>query len=304
MKVSPTRLGSNRPAFTLIELLVVISIIALLIAILLPALKAARSSARTVNCLTKLRQLGIAASGYAADNKQAIAWGNDIAWGGTLNEPTNWYAYAEYNGAGQLNDTSTPGATKYQKNNSKLGQWSQSLAWTCEEAEDKVGEGNVVASFGPGYRGTFAMNESMATLIPSDRCFKYLSRLGDAESASDLMFFADASGWYRQFSGPDEFWWQPRVNGRGVASSGNGTTPPLQPHPPATNERVVTNGGPRFYFENGASNYLFTDGHAETLGQDQVMLGALFPFSRAASGQRSEWNRFWCGNSDPFDDSP
>jgi len=58
-----------RKAFTLIELLVVISIIALLIAILLPALGAARESARTAQCLSRVRQLAIAFTTYAADNQ-------------------------------------------------------------------------------------------------------------------------------------------------------------------------------------------------------------------------------------------
>ncbi|MGB0766813.1 MAG: DUF1559 domain-containing protein [Phycisphaeraceae bacterium] len=59
-----------RKAFTLIELLVVISIIALLIAILLPALGAARASARDIQCLSRMRQITIAATAYSADNKQ------------------------------------------------------------------------------------------------------------------------------------------------------------------------------------------------------------------------------------------
>jgi len=51
----------------LIELLVVISIVALLISLLLPALRSARQAVRQVVCLSNQRQIGIAASTYAAD---------------------------------------------------------------------------------------------------------------------------------------------------------------------------------------------------------------------------------------------
>ena len=58
---------TKRNGFTLIELLVVIAIIALLLAILMPSLQKVKVIARSINCVSNLRQMAVAFNTYGAE---------------------------------------------------------------------------------------------------------------------------------------------------------------------------------------------------------------------------------------------
>src|SRR5689334_4175182 len=66
--------STRNRAFTLVELLVVLGIIALLISLILPAFAKARRSATALNCASNMRQVGVAFSMYAAENKQTLPY--------------------------------------------------------------------------------------------------------------------------------------------------------------------------------------------------------------------------------------
>jgi prepilin-type N-terminal cleavage/methylation domain-containing protein/prepilin-type processing-associated H-X9-DG protein len=62
----------SQRGFTLIELLVVIAIVALLASMLLPALARGKSKARSVQCFSQMRQVGMATVMYANDNEDKL----------------------------------------------------------------------------------------------------------------------------------------------------------------------------------------------------------------------------------------
>ena len=83
-------LSDGPRGFTLIELLVVIAVIAILAALLLPSLARSKEEANAAKCMSSLRQMGVATSLYADDNRDAYWCIVDNKGNATLPNGGSW----------------------------------------------------------------------------------------------------------------------------------------------------------------------------------------------------------------------
>jgi prepilin-type N-terminal cleavage/methylation domain-containing protein/prepilin-type processing-associated H-X9-DG protein len=218
-----------RKGFTLVELLVVIAILTILMALFLPMLSHCDGQAASLQCLNNLRQMAIAATGYAVlnDGHYPIAYYTVVK--STAVTSYNWdFTTTTSLPSGQA--TVTPGLL-WQGNTIEQVQQCPVFDGKSNTTADPYTGYNYNASYiGGGQSGTIVVQPlRTAQIRQPSRCALF----GDGQYASGANKFMRAP-----FPGPDDV-----AFGFNSPSSG-------------------TQG---FRHLNSTTNVVFCDGHGETL---------------------------------------
>jgi prepilin-type N-terminal cleavage/methylation domain-containing protein/prepilin-type processing-associated H-X9-DG protein len=263
MSIRSHRTSQSSSAFTLIELLVVIAIIAILAAILFPVFAQAREKARSISCLSNMKNIGLAAMMYVQDYDETY--------------PLNQYWYN--NGAAQVvwADMLYPyikaGDRSADAGNNRSVSWGTGGIYSCPSFPTKTQNNNygihgALAPDGPAeWNGYVEPTVATAAVIDSPAETIYILEKGQNSAPWSWGIF-EAGEW----AWTD--WW---------AGDGYGPNPNPAHYEinydrdlPITGEAPTDwpNPGvmPRFR-HSGSCNVTFADGHAKAMQRGRMIWG-------------------------------
>jgi len=237
---------ARRDGFTLIEMLVVIAIIALLASLLIPAVSKSMQRAEAVRCLSYLKQISTALSGFATDNKGAVPLVTNQS-GGSSTGKLHWVQYL----SGYVGRESATWVDPFQ---------TGSVFWGCPSWEGRVinADGDV-ASSSPGYgmnmypadHPAYWSNPNSRNDVDNNEPLYYLDEI---TYASSRVVVCDAKDWHVSAS------WNFENGFFGFTSWGQGE--------PTRHGRTA--------------NYLFFDGHAKAI---EPQFAHMFLYNPKEAGQ-------------------
>lgn len=244
-----------RAGFTLIELLVVIAVIATLIGLLLPALGQARKSARSLVCLSNIRQIEVAHALYADTYKGAFVDAG-LAHGGPPNVASingSWINTLKPFYGGTVNVRSPMDKSEFWA----MSQGGFDPGFTLDEFTAEITAGKNVPLTKLARWTSYGLNEWLTTStrpgLETREPFNNLSKIDSPSSTVHFLQMTQTQTATAKYAKSDH-----------VHSAEWGDGPPNSAPAIASTQVDLASHGGKPATWNGLANYGYLDGHAAT----------------------------------------